>query len=232
MSPGSGIKIPYKMNKILITGITGFVGSHLAECALAERLTVSGFDLRQGRLAAEYHLGEITDRAAIESALQKTEPDVIFHLAGMIKSPNPDALYKTNLLGSVALFDAIVKTNKRPVVVVASSSAVYGPTSGAEPIDEKAEIRPITHYAASKSAQEIAVLKYFNADGFPVIILRMFNLLGPGLSADRAAAQKFRPATSKPSVILSMYATPSAHSYWQPKKANPDKFIMSVRAGR
>jgi GDP-4-dehydro-6-deoxy-D-mannose reductase len=176
------------MNKILITGITGFVGSHLAECALAEQLTVSGFDLRRDRLAAEYHLGEITDRASIESTLQKTEPDVIFHLAGMIKSPDPDALYKTNLLGSIALFDTIVKTNKRPVVVLASSSAVYGPTSGAEPIGEKAEIRPITHYAASKSAQEIAALRYFNADEFPVIILRMFNLLGPGLPADLACS--------------------------------------------
>lgn len=114
------------MTKILITGISGFVGSSLAEYALAQNLPVSGFDLRRGSLEAEYHQGEITDRPALEDVLEKTKPGVIFHLAGMIKSPDPDALYKTNLLGTVALFDAIMKNGLRPIVVVASSSAVYG----------------------------------------------------------------------------------------------------------
>jgi len=176
------------MKNILITGITGFVGSHLAEYALAQNLTVSGFDLRRGSLAAEYHLGEITDRTALEDVLRKTKPDGILHLAGMIKSPDPDTLYKTNLLGTIALFDAIMKTERRPIVVVASSSAVYGPKSGAEPISEKADIHPVTHYAVSKSAQETAALRYFNADELPVIILRMFNLLGPGQPADLACS--------------------------------------------
>ena len=81
----------------------------------AKTLTVSGFDLRRGNLAAEYHPGEITDRSALEDVLYKTKPDVIFHLAGMIKSPDPDALYKTNLLGTVALFDAVMKSRPAPV---------------------------------------------------------------------------------------------------------------------
>jgi GDP-4-dehydro-6-deoxy-D-mannose reductase len=176
------------MNSILITGISGFVGSFLAEYALGQNLRVSGFDLRRGGFAVEYHQGEITDRSVLEDVLRKTKPDVIFHLAGMIKSPTPDALYKTNLLGTIALLDSVIKTELCPVVVIASSSAVYGSKSGAEPITEKADIHPITHYAVSKSAQEIAALKYFNADGLPIVILRMFNLLGPGQPAALACS--------------------------------------------
>ena len=176
------------MTKILITGISGFVGSSLAEYALAQNLPVSGFDLRRGSLEAEYHQGEITDRPALEDVLEKTKPGVIFHLAGMIKSPDPDALYKTNLLGTVALFDAIMKNGLRPIVVVASSSAVYGPKSGAEPISEEAELHPVTHYAVSKAAQEMAALRYFDAGDLTVIIVRMFNLLGPGQPADLACS--------------------------------------------
>jgi GDP-4-dehydro-6-deoxy-D-mannose reductase len=176
------------MTSILVTGISGFVGQFLAKHALGQNLRVSGFDLRHGELAVEYHQGEITDRSALEDVLRKTRPDFIFHLAGMIKSPVPDELYKANLLGTIALLDSIVKTELRPIVVIASSSAVYGPKSGAEPITEKADIHPITHYAVSKSAQEIAALRYFNADNLPVVILRMFNLLGPGQPATLACS--------------------------------------------
>lgn len=176
------------MKKILITGVCGFVGSHLAEYALAKNLQVFGFDLRTGKLAVEYHQGEITDRSAIENVLHETSPDVIFHLAGMIKSPDTDALYKANLLGTVALFDSIMVSNIRPIVVVASSSAVYGHKSGKKLISERADIHPVTHYAVSKIAQEMAALRYFNSYGLPVMILRMFNLLGPGQSVDLACS--------------------------------------------
>jgi len=176
------------MNNILITGITGFVGSHLAEYALAQNTSVAGFDLRRGSLAAQYHLGEITDRAKLEDILRKTKPGVVFHLAGVIKSPDPESLYKTNLLGTVALFEAITKSRAYPLVVVASSSAVYGPKSGTEPISEEVELQPLTHYAVSKCAQEMAAFRYFSAEKLPVIILRMFNLLGPGQSPDLACS--------------------------------------------
>jgi GDP-4-dehydro-6-deoxy-D-mannose reductase len=175
------------MKNILITGITGFVGSHLKEYVHGQNTTVSGFDMRPGT-SANYYQGDITDRSTVEHVLHETKPDVIFHLAGMIKSPEPDALYKANLLGTVALFDSILKSELRPLVVVASSSAVYGHRSGEEPISETADIHPITHYAASKAAQEMAALMYFNAQELPVIIMRMFNLLGPGLSPDLACS--------------------------------------------
>jgi GDP-4-dehydro-6-deoxy-D-mannose reductase len=176
------------MTCVLITGISGFVGSHLTEYLLLHDQHVSGFDLRPGKLPVAYHQGEITDRAAVASVLRKTRPDIIFHLAGMIKSPDADALYKANLLGSVSLFDSIMETDMRPVVVVASSSAVYGHKSGEKPISEKADIHPVTHYAVSKIAQELAALRYFNSYGLPVMVLRMFNLLGPGQPVNLACS--------------------------------------------
>jgi GDP-4-dehydro-6-deoxy-D-mannose reductase len=176
------------MKKVLITGISGFVGSHLTEYLLLHDQHVSGFDLRPGKFPVPCHQGEITDRAAIVSVLRKTRPDIIFHLAGMIKSPDVDKLYKANLLGTVALFDSIIEADIRPVVVVASSSAVYGHKSGEKPISERADIHPVTHYAVSKIAQEMAALRYFNSYGLPVMILRMFNLLGPGQSVDLACS--------------------------------------------
>jgi GDP-4-dehydro-6-deoxy-D-mannose reductase len=91
-----------------------------------------------------------------------------------------------NLLGTVALFDEIMEAELSPVVVVASSSAVYGHKSGEKPISEKADIHPITHYAVSKIAQEMAALRYFNSYQMPVMIVRMFNLLGPGQPEDLA----------------------------------------------
>jgi GDP-4-dehydro-6-deoxy-D-mannose reductase len=176
------------MKRMLITGASGFVGAWLAEYLLAKNLHVSGFDLRPGKLAIECYHGEITDRLTVEDVLRKTNPDVIFHLAGMIKSHQPDLLYQVNLLGTVALFDSIIRTELRPIVVVAGSSAVYGSGFGGRRISEKFKPRPVTHYAVSKLAQEIVALRHFDAFELPVMIVRMFNLLGPGQSPDLACS--------------------------------------------
>jgi GDP-4-dehydro-6-deoxy-D-mannose reductase len=170
------------MPRILVTGASGFIGSCMAQQLAAEGHSVTGLDLRQAGFPIDWHCGEITDRAFVASVLRETQPEIIFHLAGLIKSPEAESLYKANLIGTVALFETLMDADMRPLVMVASSSAVYGRASGREPIAETAEIQPITHYAVSKVAQEIAALRYFNSYEFPVIVLRMFNLLGPGQS--------------------------------------------------
>jgi GDP-4-dehydro-6-deoxy-D-mannose reductase len=76
----------------------------------------------------------------------------------------------------------------RPVLIIASSSAVYGSGFGRKPITERFKPRPTTHYAVSKLLQEIATLHYFDVFQFPVIIIRMFNLLGPNQSPDLACS--------------------------------------------
>ncbi len=174
------------MSRALITGISGFVGRHL-ERRLAERgWQVFGFDIRAER--ENVFAGDLTDRAALSSAIKQSKPDAIFHLAGVIKSDSPEIFYKANLLGTLALFDAVMEADIHPNVVVASSSAVYGRTSGEKPITERMQLRPVTDYAVSKAAQETAALRYFDAFGMRVTIVRMFNLLGPGQSPDLACS--------------------------------------------
>lgn len=174
------------MKRALITGISGFVGRHLRAELLREGWDVFGFDLR----ATEENIfvGNLTDRAALTRALAACQPDVVFHLAGVIKSPDPRAYYESNLFGTLNLLEAIMQTEKRPKVILASSSAVYGATQNARPIAERSPLRPITEYAVSKAAQEIAALRYDYAFGLNVVVARIFNLLGAGQSPDLACS--------------------------------------------
>ena len=166
--------------RVLITGINGFVGAHLERCLLERGFQVCGFDQHSKNHFENVYTGNITDHKVLLTALGKSQPDIIFHLAGTIKSTQPELLYQTNFLGTIALFDCLMETQYRPMVLISSSSAVYGAGRGSKPISETFKPRPLTHYAVSKLAQETAALRYFDAFHIPVIIARAFNLLGPG----------------------------------------------------
>ena len=170
----------------LITGVSGFVGSHLASYLHGQNWRVSGLDMRAGGKVDQFYKVELADHVSVLDVLKDSKPDVIFHLAGLIKSVDFQALYRANLLGTVAFFDSIVESGLLPKVVLASSSAVYGLGSGPKPVGEKMAIRPVTHYAISKAAQELACLRYVDTCRLPVRIVRMFNLIGPGQSPELA----------------------------------------------
>ncbi len=174
--------------RALITGVSGFVGNHLIHFLKGQGWQVYGFDKRPGIREKNIFTGDVANRDDFRAALRECMPQVIVHLAGLIKSARPERLYQVNLLGTVALFESILESGQRPVVLVASSSAVYGSGFEGRPIGEKFKPRPMTHYAVSKLAQEIAALHYFDAFNLPVVILRMFNLLGPGQPADLACS--------------------------------------------
>jgi GDP-4-dehydro-6-deoxy-D-mannose reductase len=174
------------MKRALITGISGFVGSHLREELLREGWQVFGFDIRPA--GENVFVGDLSDRAALTRAMADCGPDAVFHLAGIIKSTDPQAYYTSNLFGTLNLLDAVLQMEKRPKVALASSSAVYGLTKSARPITERSPLRPVTEYAVSKAAQEMAALRYHYAFGLDVVIARMFNLLGPGQSSDLACS--------------------------------------------
>lgn len=176
------------MKRILITGINGFVGNHLSAHLSGLGWQVYGFDQRTDRNKENIFVGDISKRDVFQGALLQCKPEVIFHLAGVIKSSELEELYQANLLGTIALFEGLLETGQRPVVLVASSSAVYGSGFGGRPINEKFKPRPATHYAVSKLAQEIAALRYFDECHLQVIVVRMFNLLGPGQSPDLACS--------------------------------------------
>lgn len=171
------------MTRALITGSSGFVGSHLTRNLLAQNWQVAGFDLSPANNSLEHFFqGELPNKQAITHAIHEFKPDVIFHLAGLIKSNEPQDLYTANVQATVTLLETVVESDLKPQIIIASSSAVYGLTSGAKKINEKSQIHPVTHYAVSKAAQELVALRYFDAGLLPVKIIRMFNLLGPGQS--------------------------------------------------
>lgn len=194
------------MPRALITGISGFVGDHLARHLVEKGWQVAGYDIRPPRVKCEFYSGDLADMHAIEAAVRQSAPDVVFHLAGILKSDSHEELYKAHVFGTISLMDAIMASGLSPTVIVASSSAVYGSGNGRRRITEKTELKPQTHYALSKAAQELVALRYFHAHGLRVIGVRTFNLLGPGLSAEMACSAFARQIalaekSRKPSVI-------------------------------
>jgi GDP-4-dehydro-6-deoxy-D-mannose reductase len=175
------------MLSALITGIGGFVGSHLSTHLHELGWQVYGLDQRGGNRKHVFY-GDLADRHTFQAALSDCKPDILFHLGGLIKSHQPEDLYRANVLGTLALLESLVETEWRPIVIVASSSAVYGSGSGARPLSEKFKPRPVTHYAVSKLAQELVALHYLDAVRLPVMVLRMFNLIGPGQSPHLACS--------------------------------------------
>jgi GDP-4-dehydro-6-deoxy-D-mannose reductase len=171
--------------RVLITGIAGFVGSHLAEYLQAIKVETCGVD-RTGRPAQvsagdpRVFVGDIQDESFLKDVLTQVQPTHVFHFAGVLggaKGGNR-VQYDVNVLGTVKLLEMLRVLQLAPVTIINSSSAVYG-RAAANPISEDQALCPITAYAASKASQEMVALHYFQEYGLPVIRARTFNLVGP-----------------------------------------------------
>jgi GDP-4-dehydro-6-deoxy-D-mannose reductase len=174
--------------RALVTGISGFVGGSLTELLISNKWYVSGFDHRESSNVPYVQTGDIRNQTTLAEVITKSQPDVVFHLAGVIKSKSLKDYYDTHILGTLALFEALAETGYKPRVIITSSSAVYGSGLGKRPISENFALRPITDYGISKLAQEMVARRFFLAYGFPVIIVRTFNLIGPGQSPELACS--------------------------------------------
>lgn len=175
------------MSRLLITGIAGFVGRHVAAYATASGQDVMGLDI----VSSSDHLSAIVDLAdatAVRGAVARFAPEVVIHLAGQLRASEPRHLYEGNVLGTATLLDALVAEGLAPRVLIASSSAVYGDPRNSDPISELAQLRPLTHYAASKAAQEFVAFRYHYAGLLPVTVVRAFNVIGPGQPPTLAAS--------------------------------------------
>ena len=177
--------------KILITGGTGFIGSHLAETFIRHGHKVRVFDrynpnYNLGNLAnsnfkskIDFVFGDIRDYDSVLNAAKNC--DIIFHLAALIGIPysylSPLAYIKTNIEGTYNILEAAknLKTNK---IFVTSTSEVYG-SANYLPIDESHPLKPQSPYSASKIAADNLALSYYNSFNLPVNILRPFNVYGP-----------------------------------------------------
>jgi GDP-4-dehydro-6-deoxy-D-mannose reductase len=178
----------------LITGITGFAGSHLAEYLLAEHPDVEVFGTHRWRSRMENveHLrsqvklleADLRDYTSMHSALERSRPDVIFHLAAQSFVPSswtaPNDTLTTNVSGQTNLFEAVRALRIDPVIQIACSSEQYGLVlPGETPIKETNPLRPLSPYAVSKVAQDYLGYQYFQSYGLKVVRTRGFNHTGP-----------------------------------------------------
>ncbi len=155
--------------RALVTGGTGFLGSHLVG-----ELVQSGFDVHAvGRSG-----GDVTDPQAMRKLVAGARPTHVFHLAGIREGPL-DELLRVNVCGTVNLLEAVAEEAPAARVVVVGSAAEYGETTR-EPVDENHPLQPRTDYGIAKAAQELAAGAIGARRGVEVIRLRLFNILGPG----------------------------------------------------
>jgi UDP-glucose 4-epimerase len=182
------------MSTLLVTGGAGFIGSHLAEAALAAGDAVVAVDdlstgsyRNVGHLSGgEFHLvvASVDDAATIEGLVRSA--DIVYHLAAAVGVKlivdDPVRTIETNIRGTEVVLRLANKW-RRPVVV-ASTSEVYGKSERVPYAEEHDMVLgPTTHsrwaYAASKAIDEFLAIAYFRRDGLPVIIARLFNTVGP-----------------------------------------------------
>ena len=180
--------------KALITGITGFAGSHLVDYLLAEQPQVEIFGTyrwRSPRNLISHVRGQVElietdlrDLASTTAMLERVQPDFIFHLAAQSFVPAswsaPAATLDTNILGQTNLFEGVRRLGLDPVIQIACSSEEYGLVYPEEtPIKETNPLRPLSPYAVSKVTQDFLGYQYFQSYGMKVIRTRGFNHTGP-----------------------------------------------------
>jgi len=185
------------MKKALITGITGFAGSFLAENLVNNGFQVSGTYLSDDSLKNlskndNYSLYKINllDEDKVLKFIASENPDYIFHLAALTSPKNsfdnPKETFINNVSAQLNLLEAIKKNNLSEVrILIVSSAEVYGLVSAKDlPIDEDTSFNPANPYAVSKLAQDFLGLQYFHSYKLKIVRVRPFNHIGPRQSPD------------------------------------------------
>ena len=183
------------MNKIIITGAAGFIGSHLVERCVEMGYNVRAFIRYNSRNnwgwleASKYKndieiiSGDIRDFDSVKNALKNT--DTVFHLAALIGIPysyiSPLAYIKTNVEGTYNVLQAAKELNVENIIIT-STSETYG-TAQYVPIDEKHPMVGQSPYSASKIAADQFAISFHRSFNIPVKVVRPFNTYGPRQTA-------------------------------------------------
>ena len=181
---------------ILLTGITGFVGSHMADYILANIPDATIYASRRWRSRDENikHLynnfkvifkeADLTDRGSLQKLIREAAPDYIFHFAAQsfpqTSFLTPISTLTTNIIGTTNLFEelytAVNDGDCDPIIVSVSSSEVYGnPTPDEIPITENNPLRAANPYSISKVGHDFMSRYYYDAYGLKIITTRMFS---------------------------------------------------------
>ncbi len=180
--------------RVLITGITGMAGSHLADylLSLPEKIEIYGTFRWRSRMENVAHLEgkinllqcELTDFSNTVKVLEISKPDFIFHLAAqsyvLASWSSPTATMLENPRMQINLFEAMLMLGINCPIQVALSSEEYGMVYPNElPINEDNPLRPLSPYAVSKVTQDMMAYQYFKSHGLKTIRTRTFNHEGP-----------------------------------------------------
>ncbi len=182
--------------KALITGINGFVASHLTEFLLDKNYEVAGFDIVEDRLAkasqlsrdlpkgVKVFIGDLRDERKVSETIRQFSPDLIFHLAAQssvkLSFENPAETFSINIIGSLNILEAVSKLKTFPKTLLISSSEIYGQLKPEEvPVAEDAPLVPINPYAVSKATIDLMAYQYYKGYGLPVYWARAFSHSGP-----------------------------------------------------
>jgi GDP-4-dehydro-6-deoxy-D-mannose reductase len=178
--------------KVMITGAAGFIGGFLAKHCLKAGCTVLGLGISEPEEAWDggaFEHCDIRDAARLSQIVSSFRPERIFHLAAQsyptVSLVQPRETIDINVGGTVNLFECLRGAAIMPVVVVACSSAEYGPVESRDlPVRESHPLRPLHPYGVSKVAQDLLAAQYFSNYSIPCVRIRIFNTTGPGKIGD------------------------------------------------
>lgn len=182
--------------RVLVTGATGFIGSHLVRRLLSEGVevhaltstvsSVCGIRMVEVRDQVTLHEGNVADRSAMDALVESARPTHVFHLAAYThvgKSwQRVDECVQANVQGTVNLLQALDGTGYQRFVNVGTSE-IYGDIP--VPFQEDKPVRPVSPYAASKYAAECLCRVFQQGHGWPIVMVRPFNAFGPRQTLDR-----------------------------------------------
>ena len=227
--------------KILVTGSSGFIGSHLTEYLVERGYGVVAFDRYNNnnhygwlekskyKKKIEFILGDIRDYDSVNKAMKGCQS--VMHLAALIGIPysyiSPTAYIKTNVEGTLNILES-AKNLKLKQVIITSTSEVYG-TAIKKKLSENDELKAQSPYAASKIAADQLSLSYYRSFGLPVKIIRPFNTFGPRQSARAVIPSIITQALSKNKIKIGNLNTTRDFLYVEDLCAAYEKILKSKK---
>jgi GDP-4-dehydro-6-deoxy-D-mannose reductase len=178
--------------KSLITGAAGFMGPFLRDHCIEAGSSVLGIDIcepRESWVDASFEHCDVRDYDHFSRLISQFMPDRIYHLAAQsyptVSLEKPRETVESNLCGTINLFESLRSLGMKPMVVVACSSAEYGPVAPQDlPVKETHPLRPLHPYGVSKVGQDLIASQYFINYSLPAVRIRIFNTTGPGKIGD------------------------------------------------
>ncbi|QCT04500.1 NAD-dependent epimerase/dehydratase [Paenibacillus algicola] len=174
--------------KALITGVSGFVGTHLSKALLDQNYEVYGISRSQpSNNEIKFYHCDIRDADKLEILLREINPDEIYHMAGPAYVPqsyeNPIDVYNIIAGGTLNLYEAVKRLGLASKILYVGSAEVYGADS-THPFNESDLLRPKNPYAGAKACADIISQQYVLTYNLNIIRARPFNHTGPYQSAN------------------------------------------------